>query len=117
MLTNDDVKIIRNIVKEEITDAITSAVAPLVTKEEAKNFATKSDVAKLDSKLTKFEVNMTRQFTDLKNKTTKDAKRLERCLKTERKLRNEDFGHLEKEDRKISIRVDKIERHLNFVSG
>lgn len=97
MLTQDDIKAIKDIVN--------GAVGPL---------ATKTGLASLDTKLTRFEVNMTRQFTDLKNKTTKDTDRLERAIKTRRKVNNEDFGHLEKEDRKIVIRVEKIERHIGF---
>lgn len=112
MLTNDDVKIIRNIVKEEITDAITSAITSAVAP-----LATKTDLAKLDTKVTKLDVKISGQFAELKSKMTKDSKKLERCLKTERKLRNEDFGHLEKEDRKISLRVEKIEHHLGFASA
>src|SRR3990167_9983704 len=102
MLSTNDVKAIRNIIKEELTDAITGAVSPLVTKEEAKALATKddlkrlaakADVARLDTHLTKFEVKITQELSDLKNHTTKNFKKLEKCIKTERKLRNEDFGH------------------------
>lgn len=89
MLTNNDVRLIRNIVKEEITDAVTSAVAPLVTKEEAKRFATKDDL-----------------------KTTE--KRLMRAIKREHKVGGEILQICEVEDRKIIQRVEKIEHHLGF---
>lgn len=122
MLTTDDVKIIKEIVHEVVGDA----VAPLVTKDEAKGFATKDDLkllatkddlAKLDTKITRLDVKMSGQFSELKDKTTKDAKKLERAIKTEHRIGNNDFGHLEKEDRKIVVRVDRIEHHLGFVTA
>lgn len=90
MLTADDIKIIKTIVTE--------AVAPL------------------DTKLTKLDVKMSSQFAQLNEKTTKDTERLERAIKTEYKRGNEDFGHLKNEDRKISLRVAKIEDHLGFAT-
>ncbi len=101
MLTNDDVKIIRGLVKEEVTDAITKAVAPLatqdqlkslVTKDEAKSFATKDDLKKTEE-------------------------RLIRAIKQEHKVGGEILQICEVEDRKIKVRVEKIEHHLGFASA
>ncbi len=101
MLNKGDVKIIKNIV----SGAIGVAVAPL---------ATKDDIAKLDTKITKLDVKMSGQFANLRAKTTKDTNKLEKAIKKEHKIGNIDFGYLEKEDRKILVRVEKIEHHLGF---
>lgn len=109
MLTTGDIKVIKNIISE--------AVAPLATKDELKTLATKVDLAKLDTKITKLDVKMSGEFADLKNKTTKDMERLERAIKTEHKIGNVDFGYLEDEDRKIKVRVERIEHHIGFASA
>lgn len=97
MLTKDDLLAIKKIIQE--------AVEPL---------ATKIELAKLDTKITKLDVKITGQFAQLSTQTAKDVERLEKAIKTEYKRGNEDFGYLESEDRKISVRVARIERHLNF---
>ncbi len=73
-------------------------------------------VAPLDTKITKLDVKISGQFAELKTKTTKDVEKLEKAIKTEHRIGNEDFGHLENEDRKILTRVVKIEHHLGFAS-
>lgn len=126
MLTSNDLSAITKIVQNVVTDAVASAVAPLVTKaelkplvtkEELKVLATKVDLAKVDTKITNLDVKMSGQFAQLKDKTTKDTKKLERAIKTEHRTGGDDFGHLENEDRKISVRVEKIERQLGFASA
>lgn len=127
MLSQDDVKVIEQIVGK----AITTAVAPLLTTEEAKNFATKddlratqkdilavrADIAKLDTKVTKFEVKVSGGFEDLRSKTTKDVRRLEKAIAKEHRTGGEILQICEVEDRKIRQRVGRIEGHLGFTSA
>ncbi len=85
MLTNDDVKVIKEIVNE----VIKKAVAPLVTKDEAKKIATKDDLQQTEKRLTK-------------------------AIKKEHKIGGEILHVAQDENRKISIRVERIEHHLGF---
>lgn len=87
MLTTDDAKIIRSLIKEEVTDAINKAVAPLATKKE------------------------------LKKELKETELRLKKEIKREHKYQGEILNYCEKEDRKIGERVEKIERHLNFTTA
>lgn len=112
MLTSNDLSAITKIVQ--------NFFGPLDTKVsglDGKIVNIDSKVSSLDTKITKLDVNMNKQFSELKNKTTKDVKKLEAAIKTQRKINNDDFGHLEKEDRKTLVRVEKIERHLGFASA
>ncbi len=88
MLTNDDIKAIEVIVNKVVSNAVT----PLVTKNEAKNFATKDDLKETEERLMK-------------------------AIKKEHKIGGDILQICEVEDRKIRNRVVKIENHLGFASA
>jgi len=131
MLTPNDLSAITKVVQGVVTDAVVplatkeelktlatrEEIKVLATKEDLKSLATKADLAKLDTKITNLDVKMSGQFAQLKDKTTKDTKKLEKAIKKEHRIGNDDFAHLENEDRKVLIRVEKIEHHLGFASA